>query len=430
MGRKYTYTEVKEIIESKGYKLIDKEYINSNVELTLKDEDNYYYYVTLRSFLTNKAPYVYYKSNIYSIQNIKNWLIVNNKDYELITDKYESAKSTIVLKDTKGYYYSTTLNDLTHNITSNKFHVSNPYTIQNIKLWCKINKIPVELISEIYKGNDKKLKWKCLKDNCGSYFLKEFRVIQQGFYCTYCGVTNSLSYDDVVKILSKYNLILLDTEYKNVYKKFTVKDKEGYFYLNNLANILASETSERFHTSNSYTIQNIKLWCKINNKSFELISNKYEGATKKLQWRCLTESCGETFKTSWNCISRNIGCPFCCLSKGEDSILNYLKLHNINNIPQKIFNNLLGLGGGNLSYDFNLPEYNLLIEFQGIQHEKYIKGLHKSKKDFEKQQEHDKRKREYAQYHKYNFLEIWYWDFDKIEEILDKELNNIKIKAS
>jgi len=90
---------------------------------------------------------------------------------------------------------------------------------------------------------------------------------------------------------------------------------------------------------------------------------------------------------------------------------------------QKQFEVLLGIGRKNLSYDFYLPKYNFLIEYQGEQHEKYIPWFHKSKKDFEKQQEHDKRKREYAKNNNINLLEIWYWNFDKIEEIIDEYLN-------
>jgi hypothetical protein len=70
------------------------------------------------------------------------------------------------------------------------------------------------------------------------------------------------------------------------------------------------------------------------------------------------------------------------------------------------------------SYDFYLPIYNLLIEYQSIQHEHYIPGLHKSIKDFEIQQEHDRRKREYANKNNIKLLEIWYYDFDRINEIL------------
>ena len=34
-----------------------------------------------------------------------------------------------------------------------------------------------------------------------------------------------------------------------------------------------------------------------------------------------------------------------------------------------------------------------------------------------------KEKREYAKNHNIKLLEIWYWDYDNIEEILNKELD-------
>jgi len=37
-------------------------------------------------------------------------------------------------------------------------------------------------------------------------------------------------------------------------------------------------------------------------------------------------------------------------------------------------------------------------------------------------EEHDKRKRDYAEVNGYKLLEIWYYDYDRIEEILNKEL--------
>jgi very-short-patch-repair endonuclease len=87
---------------------------------------------------------------------------------------------------------------------------------------------------------------------------------------------------------------------------------------------------------------------------------------------------------------------------------------------------LVGVKNGNLSYDFYLPNHNLLIEYQGVQHEKPIdfegKGKKYAKQIFKKQQEHDKRKREYAIINSINLLEIWYWDFDNIEEILTEIL--------
>ena len=87
---------------------------------------------------------------------------------------------------------------------------------------------------------------------------------------------------------------------------------------------------------------------------------------------------------------------------------------------------MIGLGNGNLSYDFYLPQYNTLIECQGIQHERWMEGWI-TKADFERQLEHDRRKREYAKQHNIKLLEIWYYEIDKMEDILIKELNLKKL---
>lgn len=63
-------------------------------------------------------------------------------------------------------------------------------------------------------------------------------------------------------------------------------------------------------------------------------------------------------------------------------------------------------GGGNLSYDFYLDEYNLLIEYQGEFHDGSARIRDKSY--LPTQQEHDRRKREYAKQQGINLLEIWY----------------------
>lgn len=151
------------------------------------------------------------------------------------------------------------------------------------------------------------------------------------------------------------------------------------------------------------------------------------GSIKKHKFIC--HECGYEWSTQIRVVSNGGWCPQCNLSKGEKEISKWLRLNNIEFIPQKTYENLLGLGGGNLSYDFYLPNYNLLIEYQGEQHEKYTLVFHTSKEDFNKQQEHDKRKKDYAKENEIELLEIWYWDFDNIEEILNKQINNIYLRG-
>ena len=48
-----------------------------------------------------------------------------------------------------------------------------------------------------------------------------------------------------------------------------------------------------------------------------------------------------------------------------------------------------------------------------------------TEEQFLKQQEHDRRKREYALNNDIQLLEIWYYDFNNIEDILNKNILHI-----
>ena len=79
--------------------------------------------------------------------------------------------------------------------------------------------------------------------------------------------------------------------------------------------------------------------------------------------------------------------------------------------------NLKGIGKKSLSYDFYLPDYNLFIEYQGIQHYKPI-DFFGGEKSFKNQQKNDELKRMYAKKNSIELLEISYIDFNNIEQIL------------
>ena len=140
-----------------------------------------------------------------------------------------------------------------------------------------------------------------------------------------------------------------------------------------------------------------------------------------VQYLCQCE-CGNIVKVLSNSLIRNktISCG-CIKSIGEYKINKYLSFNNIVYNSQMKFDSLVGVGGKSLTYDFYLPNNNLLIECQGKQHEKPIE-IFGGEEQFKIQQEHDRRKREYAEKNGYRLLEIWYYDYDKIEEILSREL--------
>jgi hypothetical protein len=96
-------------------------------------------------------------------------------------------------------------------------------------------------------------------------------------------------------------------------------------------------------------------------------------------------------------------------SSGELKIERYLTINHINFLTQE--NTLKCINPKTkavLPYDFELPDYHIIIEVQGPQHFKYIKKFHGSIKGFEYQLYRDGIKKKYAISHNYTYLEITY----------------------
>ena len=151
------------------------------------------------------------------------------------------------------------------------------------------------------------------------------------------------------------------------------------------------------------------------------VLKRVENRNKDLYWLCKCE-CGSEIVVRGSYLKSGTTQSCGCLcSKGEYNIIQWLQIHNIEFEIHKKFSGLVGINNGKLSYDFYLPQHNLLVEVQGEQHERPIRQFG-GEEQFQKQKEHDKRKREYAEVNGYKLLEIWYYDYDRIEEILNKEL--------
>lgn len=131
--------------------------------------------------------------------------------------------------------------------------------------------------------------------------------------------------------------------------------------------------------------------------------------------------CGTTYETSFSDYVSNmqIRCYACSNkeSKGEFAIRCVLNKYNILFSKGKTYDDCRDVRC--LPFDFYVPEYNLLIEFDGQQHF----GQYNNFGDYETVKKHDEIKNKYCKDNNINLLRIPYWDFNKIEEILLKELN-------
>lgn len=303
----------------------------------------------------------------------------------------------------------------------------------------------------IYKGSRNKIWIKCDKVD----YHESYKIACNNFYkgdrCPYCRKTkvhskdsfaqwgiNTFGKDFLTKYWSPKNTLnpwkLAPQSNKKIWilcqEKDYHNDDGGYpttcdhFYRGNRCPY-CNHKKGYLHLKDSFGYlypQRAKYWSKNNKKSpFEVAPKSND------KYKFICQECGEEFETSPNTSvlkNRSVKCKNCNSSKGEQRIKEWLIDNNIKFEQQKTFKYLIGAGNGLLSYDFYLPQYNLLIEYQGKQHEKFVERFHKSEEDFIIQKEHDRRKKKYTKDNNIELLEIWYYDYENIEKVLD---NIIKV---
>lgn len=147
---------------------------------------------------------------------------------------------------------------------------------------------------------------------------------------------------------------------------------------------------------------------------------EYRGDNVKIRYR---HSCGGSHEVTPNNFINGTRCPLCKESSGEAYIRRYLTEKGVPFESQKTFKGLVYKNP--LYYDFYIPKYNVLIEYQGEQHYRpnpYFGG----EEGYQKQRIRDNIKRDYAKDKGITLLEIPYTydSYEKIESLLDTTMFN------
>jgi rubrerythrin len=291
--------------------------------------------------------------------------VVNQLGYNLISIESIGNEGKITISNSDGYHINTRINNILRSTKPIYFSQNNSHTIDNIKLWCKLNNKSYQLVSNIYKNSIGNLKWQCLL--CNYTFDRSWNTTNKNLFdCPHCSGR---------KVNEANNSLIINPD-----------------------------IAKQWNYDRNYPIRP---------------ENIQSNTTKKFWWLCNT--CGHEWEKSVHYRNqRNAPCPNCKMSKGEYAIKCYLENNNINYIYEHSFNDCKNIK--NLRFDFYLPDINMCIEYQGEYHYKVLKGI-SNENILKTQKKCDNIKNKYCKLHEITLLKIPYWENKNIVSILCNRIN-------
>lgn len=217
-------------------------------------------------------------------------------------------------------------------------------------------------LSTEYIACDKKLKFKCSFGHI--WETKPYYLVNNNSWCPECNKSHKDNIELFKKIAIENDGECLSNDYVNCRVKLKFKCYRGHIWM-----------------AKPHDVKYSKSWCPICSNSVKLtieemqeianardgkcLSEKYVDSHTKLLWECKH---GHKWKANPHDIKNgNKWCPICNESLGERLISGFLKQNNIHFEREKKFINCRG-EKRMLSFDFYLPEQNILIEYDGKQH--------------------------------------------------------------
>ena len=304
------------------------------------------------------------KRKRYTYQDIKN--IVENENYELISKEDE-------IIDEKGFVK----------------------TSIKITVWCK--------------------------NENHSYKTPQLSNFINGHRCRECSNDNmKYKYEYIKEYIESFGYKLISKEYINARIKLEVECPESHKYKSTFDNFKHGYRCPYCYGNVKYKYEYIKEY--IESFGYKLISKEYINVFNKLEVECPK---GHRYKVNFNNFQNGYRCPICNQSSGEQEIFRILEKYNITYIPQHKFKNCVDKN--ELSFDFYIPLFNIIVEFDGKQHFEVVNFNNDEEcialEKFNLIKKHDNIKTQYCKNNNIKLIRIPYWDFNNIENILIKELN-------
>ena len=327
--------------------------------------------------------------------------LCKEKGYDLPVEDYVNNSTKIKHKCSKGHVYNQRPSDHLHGQGCPRCKGGVSYSSLDYYNECKSKELDLPI--EDYINGSTKIKHICKQ---GHIYEQVPRNHLQGQGCPRCSKKHSYTPKEYCDLCKEKGYDLPVEDYINTKTKIKHKCSKGHLYEQTPSKHLSGQGcpicafknkgNKQRKTSKAYYNE-----CK--KRGLDLPIESYVNNKTRIKHKCPK---GHIYYQAPDMhLNKNQGCPICNESHGERYIMNYLDEHNIKYIPQKKFHDLKDKTY--LSYDFYLPNYNMLIEYQGQQHYSSVNYFGGEEK-FNTQQLHDKLKREYAKNNGYKLLELHY----------------------
>ena len=233
------------------------------------------------------------------------------------------------------------------------------------------------------------------------------------------------TYEYVKKYIEEQGYELISKEYINNVTKIEVKCQHGHIYKVRFRDFKNRNERCPICNKNSERLKYEDVKNYIESQGYELISDTYINNCTKLKIKCPN---GHIFFAKYNNFKdSNTRCPIrSSNSKGEDKIKKYLETQKIKFYQQYRFEDCRD--ERTLPFDFYLPDYNICIEYDGIQHfepqDFAGKGENWAEQQLLSTKNKDEIKSNYCKNNNIKLIRISYLEFNNIEGILENKLKN------
>lgn len=200
----------------------------------------------------------------------------------------------------------------------------------------------------------------------GAFFQNLFRHANHGDMCPKCVIENGrITTDEFLERSRKIHGNRYDYSkvvFKNVSDKVTITCKKHGEFVQRIASHLSGNRCRDCYIEDSWLDreQFIDSSKKIHGDNYDYSKVVYKGSKKKVEIVCPRH--GPFWQKPNAHLSSESGCRFCYESKGERAVESVLKKYGLKYIREYRIEPYL------FRYDFYLPENDIFIEFNGIQH--------------------------------------------------------------